>query len=264
MKQPRVKLREERIVTADLEVRSAADGQPTQITGHPVVYNRWSEDLGGFRERVIHGAATKTLGEADIRVLFNHDVNFILGRNRAGTATFADTASALKMTCQPPETDTIRDLVIVPMQRGDLTQMSFAFRTVRDEWRQPPDTLVKDGLWERDLLEFAMYDASIVTFPAYTQTDAQARDAMGLLDGLAGLDLRQISALITRLERGITPTDADIDLLTGSIAVLRSYLPDAPAAEAGHAPEPQAAGGPPVAHLRRLLEHKAREAGLAA
>ena len=86
---PRVRLREERIVEADLEVRAAADGGPLRIIGHPVVYNRWSEDLGGFRERVIHGAATKTIGESDIRVLFNHDVNFILGRNKAGTVSFA-------------------------------------------------------------------------------------------------------------------------------------------------------------------------------
>ena len=258
---PRVRLREERIVQADLEVRAAADGQPLRIIGHPVVYNRWSEDLGGFRERVIHGAATKTIGESDIRVLFNHDVNFILGRNKAGTVDFADTASGMKMDCRPPETDTIRDLVIVPMQRGDLTQMSFAFRTVRDEWREPPQTLVKDGLWERDVLEFQMYDASIVTFPAYTQTDAAVRDAMGWIDGLAGLDLRTLTATITRLERGIQPTNADLDLLNGSISALRTYLPDAPAASADHAPEPQAGpGGPPVAHLLRLLEHKAREA----
>lgn len=261
MKHPRVRLREERISAADLEIRTD-DAGVTRIIGHPVVYNRWSQDLGGFRERVMHGAATKTIGEADIRVLLNHDPNFILGRNKAGTATFADTASALKMDCVPPDTQMVRDLVIVPMQRGDLTQMSFAFRTIADQWREPSEAIVKDGLWERDVLEFAMYDASVVTFPAYLQTDAAVRDSLGLLEGLAGLDFRALTACLTRLERGIPITDADAGLLTGSIAALRSYLPDAPAAPADHAPEPQAASGQPVMHLRRLLEHKAREAGL--
>lgn len=253
---PKARSREERIYTVDLEVREG-DDKPLRIVGHPVVYNRWSEDLGGFRERILPGSATKTIAESDIRALFNHDPNIVLGRNTAGTAVFMDQANGLRMEAYPPDTQTIRDLVIAPMQRGDINQMSFAFRAVRDEWREPKKL---GDLWERDIHEFRMFDASIVTFPAYPQTDAAVRGDLGILDGVAGLDFRALTALLTRCERGITLTEADIDLLNGSIAALRSYLPEPEPVVVTTPGEPQA--GRDVAHLRRLLDLRARELSL--
>lgn len=268
-KRPSLRMREQRYVTVDdLEVRAAEGNDPLRIIGHPVVYNRWSEDLGGFREKVEPGAATKTLQEADIRVLFNHDANYVMGRNRADTATFTEDGKGVRMEAFPPDTQTIRDLVIVPMERKDITQMSFAFRIVNpepfdpepgvrygDHWEPPKK---QGGLWERTVYEFQMFDASIVTFPAYTQTDAAVRDQVGLLEGISGLDLRALTALLTRLERGIPITDTDIDLLNGSIEVLRSYVPSEPApVESDHPDELPA--GRSVAHLMRLLDLRERE-----
>jgi hypothetical protein len=262
-------MREQRYVTVDdLEVRAAEGSDPLRIIGHPVVYNRWSEDLGGFREMVMPGAATKTLRESDIRVLFNHDPNFVLGRNRADTAVFTEDGTGVRMEDFPPDTTTIRDLVIIPMQRKDITQMSFAFRVVNpepfdpapgvrygDHWEPPKK---EGGLWDRTVNEFQMFDGSIVTFPAYTQTDAAVRDQVGLLEGISGLDLRALTALLTRLERGIPTTDTDVDLLNGSIAVLRSYVPSESEPDVGdHSDEPPA--GRSVAHLMRLLDLRERE-----
>jgi len=249
---PKTRTREERILTVDLEVRADED-KPLRIIGHPVVYNRWSEDLGGFKERVLPGAATKTIAEQDIRALFNHDPNIVLGRNKANTLNLTDEASKLRMEAFPPDTPTVRDLVITPMQRGDINQMSFAFRTIRDEWREP--TKLGD-LWERDIHEFRMYDVSVVTFPAYTQTDAAVRSLVGELDGI-GIDWPALMALLTRAERAIPLTDSDFDLLNGSIAVLRGYLPAEPDPAGAPLTEPQA--GPSVAHLRALLELRERE-----
>lgn len=251
---PKLRTREERILTVELERRDG-DPQPLRIVGHPVVYNRWSEDLGGFRERVLPGAARKTLAESDIRVLFNHDPNFVLGRNKSGTATFLDEPNGVRMEAFPPDTTTVNDLVITPMERKDITQMSFAFRAIADEWRDPPKP---GGLFERDIIEFQMYDASVVTFPAYTQTDAHVR--MGLLSS-AGIDLPALAALLTRAERGLTLLDADVDLLNGSIDALRSYLPAEPEPDEGdHSDDTQA--GHDVAHLRRLLDHRSRQLAL--
>lgn len=249
--------RDERTFEVTLE-RRADDEKPLRIIGHPVVYDRWSQDLGGFRERVLPGAATKTLGEADIRGLLNHDPNFVLGRNKAGTMVLSEDGKGVRMELFPPDTPTVRDLVITPMERGDLTQMSFAFRTVNDEWREPgdPGIVKKDGLWERDLIEFQMWDASVVTFPAYTQTDAAVRSV--LTD--AGIPLDALSALLVRADRGVPLTDSDADLLSVSIETLRSYLPTEPEPSATTPPEPQA--GPSVAHLRRLLDLRERELAL--
>lgn len=257
---PKTRSREERIVPVEIE-RREGDEKPLRIIGHPVVYNRWSEDLGGFVERVLPGAATKTLGESDIRVLFNHDPNYVLGRNVAGTASFTDGAQSVRMEAFPPDTPTVRDLVITPMERGDINQMSFAFRTVRDEWREPADKTNRhgaDGLWERDVQEFRMYDGSIVTFPAYTQTDAAVR-SLGLIDG-TGIDFPALTALLIRAERGLSLTDTDVDLLNGSIEVLRSCLPKPGPDAATTSGELQA--GRNVDHLRRLLDLRTRQLAL--
>lgn len=241
---PKPKARETRTFTVELERRADDADKPLRIVGHPVVYNRWSEDLGGFKERVLPGAFTKTLAESDIRALFNHDANLVLGRNVAETLILTDSPGKLRMEVFPPETDTIRDLVVAPMERGDVDQMSFGFRTVNDEWREP----TKPGaLWERDLIEARLFDVSIVTFPAYTQTDASVRS---VLEGV-GINFPALTSVLTRAERGLGLTDSDHDLITASIEVLRSYLTE-PASDDDHSADPEA-GRPTRAHLLRQL-----------
>ena len=64
------------------------------------------------------------------------------------------------------------------MQRGDIDQMSFAF-TIReggDDWAIAEDgavvrTIRADGVEE-------LFDASVVTYPAYPQTDAAMRSVL--------------------------------------------------------------------------------------
>lgn len=257
---PRTRLNDRRSFFDDVELR--ADGsQPARISGH-IVYNRWSEDLGGFVERVIPGSFTKTLLESDIRALFNHDPNFVLGRNKAGTLTFTDQAGSLRYETTPADTQTIRDLVIEPMRRGEITGSSFSFRTIRDEWREPES---KDnrhgsqGLWERDLLEVRLFDTGPVTFPAYTQSDSAVRS----LFEDAGLDIAVLSGALLRADRGIPLTEADIDLVTRSIEALRSYLPsESEPVVATTQDEPKA--GRNAAHLARLLDLRERELSLTA
>lgn len=242
--------REERVVhVEDLEVR-AGEGEAPIIVGHPVVYGKWSEDLGGFRERIVAGAAKRTIGIGDdIRALFNHDPNYVIGRTKAGTLELEDGPRAVSMKATPPETSWASDLM-TSMRRGDIDQMSFAFRAIHDEWREPK----KEGaLWERDITELAMYDVSVVTFPAYVQTDAQVRS---VLSG-AGIDFDALTAFLARHDRGLSPTSSDIDLLNGSIAALRSLIPPDPEPAQPvttlASPEP----GRSAAHLRALLELEA-------
>jgi HK97 family phage prohead protease len=177
----RAEAREERtFALAGVEVR-AGEGVPPVIVGHAAVYNRWSEDLGGFRERVLPGAFTKSLVDGDVRALFNHDPNFLLGRTKSGTLTLSDEAKGLHFEATPPDTQTIRDLVLEPMKRGDVDQCSFAFSVPAggDSWREP---MQPGGLYERDLVDVRLFDVSPVTFPAYPQTDVAVRALMALLD----------------------------------------------------------------------------------
>lgn len=159
---------ERRIVTGELRVVSA-DGAPTKIVGHAAKFDVLSEDLGGFRERIAPGAFAQTLKSADIRALWNHDPNIVLGRNKSGTLRLAEDSAGLAYEVDAPDTQLVRDMVMGPIARGDVSQCSFGFYTVSDKWAKV------DGEWLRTLLEVELFDVSPVTYPAYPATDVAVR-----------------------------------------------------------------------------------------
>lgn len=157
------------IVVGELRVIAAADNTPSKIAGHAAKFDVLSEDLGGFRERIAPGAFAKTIGSADIRALWNHDANIVLGRNKSGTLRLSEDAAGLAFEVDMPDTQYVRDLVMSPIARGDVNQCSFGFYTVSDKWAKV------DGEWLRTLLEVELFDVSPVTYPAYQQTDVAVR-----------------------------------------------------------------------------------------
>jgi HK97 family phage prohead protease len=170
-----------------VEMEFRADGEAEQpvISGRAAVYNRWSEDLGGFREIIEPGFFENVLKD-DVRALWNHNPDLVLGRTRAGTLALADTESSLDVTIKPPDTQIGRDAV-VSIKRRDVTQMSFAFsvRSGGDAWERDQ----KNGAITRRLLRGGcerMYDVSPVTYPAYAQTSVHARSMMDELNTQAG------------------------------------------------------------------------------
>ncbi|MEQ1964964.1 HK97 family phage prohead protease [Xenorhabdus khoisanae] len=155
------------------EVRTETqENQPTRIVGYGSVFNSRSEPLWGFREIIKPGAFDEVLND-DVRGLFNHDPNFILGRSTAGTLTLSVDERGLQYAIQAPDTQTIRDLVLAPMQRGDINQSSFAFRVARDgdHWYEDDE-----GVVIREITQFSrLYDVSPVTYPAYQAADSAVR-----------------------------------------------------------------------------------------
>ncbi len=159
--------------TAELRVAAAA-GQP-RIGGYAAVFNQLSEDLGGFREQIGPGAFARVLRD-DVRALFNHDPSLVLGRTRAGTLRLTEDDHGLGYEVDPPATRAAED-VLELMRRGDVTQSSFAFTVLRDEWQ-----LLPDGTAIRTVLEVErLYDVSVVTYPAYPQTSSAVRSALAAL-----------------------------------------------------------------------------------
>ena len=164
------------------------------IEGYAAVFDEWSENLGWFKEKIRPGAFTNTLKDADVRALFNHDANYVLGRNTADTLDLAEDDHGLHFRAQPPETQWAQDLV-ASMKRGDINQGSFGFFTVRDEWQEKNS--------ERELIEVELFDVSVVTYPAYPQTSISARSLVNqfiarVRSGDANPDL--IRELIEKLE----------------------------------------------------------------
>lgn len=268
---------------SSVEVRAAEEGKPECIIGHAAVYNNWSEDLGGFKERVLPGAFDKSIGVSDVRALLNHDPNYIFARTTVaadmeGSLSLASQAKGLRIKAMPLCTDTIRDLVMMPMKAGLINQMSFSFAVRGDElwdqpatagtgavWRSPKQA---GGLYERDLIDVELFDISPVTFPAYTATDVAAR---ALLAG-TGIDFDALTACLARTQRGLPILESDLDLIRGSMNVLRTYLPteangEEPSGANGEEPSRSAdpvPAGAMRASLLRDLEHRLRLDGVAA
>lgn len=152
-------------------------GVEPAIEGYASVFDSWSEELGGnspFRERVVKGAFEETIQNDDIRALFNHDPNYVLGRNKAGTLTLEEDEKGLKVRIVPPDTQWAKDL-LVSIKRGDITQMSFGFTVILDRWSY------EDNLDVRELLKVKLFDVSPVTFPAYAQTECGIRTMLDIM-----------------------------------------------------------------------------------
>ena len=154
-------------------VDSEDDSGPT-IVGYAAVFDQLSDPALGFRESIKPGAFTAALrGKPDVAALINHDPRLVLGRTTAGTLKLNQNDKGLAVEINPPETQYSRDLM-ASMKRGDISQMSFQFRDVEDFW-------FMDGKEQRRELRKIgrLIDVSVVTFPAYPQTVAEARSAAG-------------------------------------------------------------------------------------
>ncbi|MDU7134687.1 MAG: HK97 family phage prohead protease, partial [Enterobacteriaceae bacterium] len=163
--------RELRCYSGEVRAEQQSD-QPTRIIGYGSVFNSRSEPLWGFREIIKPGAFDDVLTN-DVRGLFNHDPNFILGRSAAGTLSLSVDERGLQYNILAPDTQTIRDLVIAPMVRGDISQSSFAFQVARDgdDWYEDDE-----GIVIREISKFSrLYDVSPVTYPAYQDADSGVR-----------------------------------------------------------------------------------------
>jgi uncharacterized protein len=137
------------------------------ISGYAAIYDSLSQDLGGFREKIAPGAFGELDGK-DVRALWNHDPQYVLGRTVPQTLRVRPDDVGLYFEIDAPDTSWARDL-LVSMKRGDVNQMSFGFDTLADEWQND------NGGRIRTLQSVELYEISVVTFPAYLATSATAR-----------------------------------------------------------------------------------------
>ncbi len=194
-----------------IEVR-ASEGKRT-LSGHAAVFDKLSVKMMGFREIIRKGSFLESIAQDDIRALWNHDTNIVLGRNKAKTLRLSEDGQGLKVEIDLPDTQAGRDAEI-SIARGDVSQMSFAFlvKTGGDRWFE------EDGEDRRELTALGLAEVSPVTFPAYLDTDVSLK---GLRS--SGLDLEHLSQALARADAGHELRTDDAAAIEAAIGFLTRF-----------------------------------------
>jgi len=167
--------KEIRMFTGALECREDTERQKNTIVGVPIVFEQ-KTDLGMWEEVIEKGALDQT-DLKDVRLLVNHDTNQLpLARSRNNNAN-----STMQLTVEEDGLHVRADLdvennpraaeVLSAVEREDVTGMSFMFTVDKDSW----ENLESDHPTRHILSIGKVFEASVVTFPAYEQTSVYAR-----------------------------------------------------------------------------------------
>lgn len=229
------------------------------IEGYAAVFDSptvlWENDAERVVEEVDRRCFSDTIRTDDIRGLFNHNAEKILGRNVSGTMTLVEDVEGLWFEIEADERQTYTSDLLISLDRGDVDECSFGFQVLDDEITRT--TGGGKDIIRRRLLRTKLFDVGPVTYGAYPQTSVTARDARSearaaraaaarqayLLAGVPAVDVLEARA---RIQAGaFAPHD---------VALVRRALADL-AESAGPTPEERS-------HMaQRRLDLAAREMG---
>lgn len=150
----------------DFKTRSE-DGN-LYIEGYFSVFNSRYDLWEGAYETIDVGAFDLA-ADTDVRALADHDTRIVLGRTTAGTLTLRVDERGLWGSILINQADTEAMNLYERVKRGDVNQCSFGFDVLESE----VDTVGGVSVWH--IRRVKLYEVSVVTFPAYTDTSAQAR-----------------------------------------------------------------------------------------
>ena len=121
---------ERRSTAGVVELRAGADGAQ-KAGGYALVYDRYSQNLGGYVEQCARGLADKSIADGvDVLARYQHDSDMLLGRVSAGTCRVASDATGVAYEADLPDTTYARDLAVLAAAEHDDT---VAFRQRRSE-----------------------------------------------------------------------------------------------------------------------------------
>jgi uncharacterized protein len=145
-----------------------------EIKFWPIRFDVPSQDLGGFIETVSEHAVARTLddvahGRSDVKARWDHQTALTLGRTENGTLALSvvprkGVRAAIDVNMA---TSFGRD-ALAAWTRGDITGGSFGFRILADEWT------MQDGIPRRRIDDMIFSEVSLVSEPAYRQTEESA------------------------------------------------------------------------------------------
>lgn len=186
--------RQYRYVPAKMQVRTEDSGPV--IACHFAVFNTPTELWPGCIEQIAPGAFASSMG-LDVRALINHETRLVIGRTVADTLSLQEDKTGLYGEIKINEHDSDAMNLYARVQRGDVSQCSFGFDIVAEDYVVSPDG--QSCTWTiRDVI---LYEVSVVTFPAYEATSAIAR-ASGDMSSLKNIRLeRRKNELLERIRK---------------------------------------------------------------
>ena len=163
----RESMRQIRSIESNFNTRD--DGEGLHIEGYFAVFNSTYQIWDDMSESVAPGAFTETLG-GDVRALIDHETRLVLARNTAGTLQLREDSHGLwgDILINPDDQDAMN--LYARVQRGDVNQCSFGFDILEEETE-----FRDDGSVHWTIKKVKLYEVSVCTFPAYTETSVQAR-----------------------------------------------------------------------------------------
>lgn len=170
---------ERRFTSVPVEIRAGSDTNTMTIGGYAAKFDRLSQNLGGFVERIAPGFFNKSRGDGwpGVVARYNHDDNQLLGTSRAGTLRLGIDDVGLNYAVDLP---TARADVYELVQRGDVAQSSFAFIAFEEDW-----SMTDQNFPLRTLVSGALRDVAPVNTPAYEDTSVAVRNLDAAFASLA-------------------------------------------------------------------------------
>jgi uncharacterized protein len=150
-----------------VEIREDDNGL-IKVSGYAAVFDSETDIGGMYREKISRGAFKDAIGRDDVVFLINHE-GLPMARTRSGTLKLSEDDHGLLMETELDASDPDVKSIIPKMKRGDLDKMSFAFIPEVQEWDDSGDIPV------RTINSASLFDVSIVTFPAYNDTEIGLR-----------------------------------------------------------------------------------------
>lgn len=151
------------------DTRTEMNEENRVITGYAAVFEKLSVPLWGFKEKIQRGAFSKTIGKNNVRALWNHNSDLVLGATGSGTLVLEEDDKGLRFEITLPDTQAGKDAYTL-VKRKDVTQMSFGFNVTGQVWDESdPKNII------RTLTEVDLHEVSLTPFPAYKQTSAKTR-----------------------------------------------------------------------------------------
>lgn len=202
------------------EVRATDENGVRKVGGYAAMFDKLSEDLGMFvplREKIQRGAFADSVANGDVRAFWNHNHDIVLGRNKNQSLRLHEDSKGLAFDLTLADTQAGRDAFTL-IQRGDVSSMSFGFRVRKDSWDRPKDV---NAPVIRTLLDVELLEVSPVAFPAYPQTEVQARSidealVRAKLEALDAADLalgKPVGEFRTRLAKAALRAKFQMDTL---------------------------------------------------